>query len=80
MVYAQLRIRPGKWDVQTSLEFWDTNGTPNLDQTTRSSDSQQNKGNWRIVNFSVPADHGVKVMKSEKEDKYLNLARELKKL
>ena len=29
--------------------------------------------------FVVPADHRVKVKESEKEDKYLDLARELKK-
>ena len=34
----------------------------------------------RIVNFAVPADHGVKLKESEKRDKYLDLARELKKL
>ena len=33
-----------------------------------------------IVNFGVPADHRVKLKKSEKKDKYLDLARELKKL
>ena len=26
MVYAQPRIRPGKWDAQTSQEFKNTNG------------------------------------------------------
>ena len=34
----------------------------------------------RIVDFAVPADHGMKLKKSEKRDKYLDLARELKKL
>ena len=35
---------------------------------------------WRIVDFAVPADHSGKIKESEKWDKYLNLARELKKL
>ena len=29
--YAQPRISPGEWDAQTSLGFWDTNRSPNLD-------------------------------------------------
>ena len=31
------------------------------------------------MNFAVPADHRVKLKESEKKDKYLDLARELKK-
>ena len=38
-----------------------------------------NNNNKRIVNFEVPADHRVKLKESEKNDKYLDLARELKK-
>ena len=29
--------------------------------------------------FAVPADHRVKIKESEKKDKYLNIAREIKK-
>ena len=32
------------------------------------------------MNFTVPADHRVKLKENEKKDKYLDLARELKKL
>ena len=32
------------------------------------------------MDFAVPADHRVKLKESEKSDKYLDLARELKKL
>ena len=32
------------------------------------------------MDFSVPANHGVKLNESEKRDKYLDLAKELKKL
>ena len=35
---------------------------------------------WKIVDFAVPADHRKKLKESEKKDKYLELARELKKL
>ena len=34
----------------------------------------------KIVNFAVPADHRIKLKEREKKDKYLDLARELKKL
>ena len=33
-----------------------------------------------MVDFAVPADHRIKLKESEKKDKYLVLARELKKL
>ena len=32
-----------------------------------------------MVDFAVPDDHGVKLKENEKKDKYLDLARELKK-
>ena len=38
------------------------------------------KRTCKIVNFAVPADHRIKLKECEKKDKYLNLARELKKL
>ena len=34
----------------------------------------------RIVDFAVPADHRINLKEREKKDKYLDLARELKKL
>ena len=34
---------------------------------------------WKNVNFAVPADHRINLKESEKRDKYLDLARELKK-
>ena len=30
-------------EMQTSLGFWDTNGSPNLGQMTRPADNQQKK-------------------------------------
>ena len=84
MVYAQARIRPGEWDKQTPQGFWDTNGLPNLGQTTRPCKNQQQqqkkkKRICRIMDFPISADHRIKVKGSEKKDKKLNLARELKK-
>ena len=46
---------------------------------TRSSDSQQKKKEKKRVNFVVTADYREKLKESEKRDKYLDLARELKK-
>ena len=38
------------------------------------------KENFQIVDFTVLADHRIKLKENEKIDKYLDLARELKKL
>ena len=38
------------------------------------------KRTCKIVDFAVPADHRIKLKESEKKDKYLDFARELKKL
>ena len=69
MIYAQLRIRPGKGDAQTSLGFRNTNGSPNFGRTTRPSYNQQKekKKTSRVVNFAVPADHRIKLKEKRKE-------------
>ena len=41
---------------------------------------KKKKRTCRIVNFAVPADHRIKLKESEMKNKYLDLARELKKL
>ena len=38
------------------------------------------KRTCKIVDLAVPADHGIKLKECEKKDKYLDLARKLKKL
>ena len=79
MAYAQARIRPRKCDAQNVFGFRDKNRLPNLGQTTRPGDSQQ-KGEpaelW-ILLFRLTIGSGVK--ESEKKDKYLDFAREVKK-
>ena len=42
MAYAQPNICPGEWDARTPLGFWDTNGSPNLGQTTRPCNNKTN--------------------------------------
>ena len=51
-----------------------------LGPTNRPSDSQQQKRTGQIVDFAVSVDHRVKLKESDKKDKYLDLAGELKKL
>ena len=49
-------------------------------KTNKQKTKQNNKQTCRIVDFAVPADQKIKLKESEKKDKYLELARELKKL
>ena len=46
----------------------------------RHKNNLQKKKICKIVDFAVPTDHRIKLKKYEKKDKYLDLARELKKL
>ena len=63
------------------MELWHTHGSPNLGQKTRPYNYQQKKKRiCKIVDFAAPADHGIKMKECETKDKYLDLARELKKL
>ena len=63
------------------MGLWNTNGSPNPGQKTRPHNNQQQKKRiCKIVDFAVPADHRINLKGSEKKDKYLDLARELKKL
>ena len=76
---------------ETHKLFWDfknANGAPNLSQMTRPSDShprlkkqkKQKTKKENLPNFAVPVGHIVKIEESEKRDKYLDLAQELKKI
>ena len=79
MLYAQPNTYPWKWHTQTPMGLWHTNGSPNPGQKTRPYNNKRKKEICKIVNFAVPADHGVKLKECEMRDKYLDLARELKK-
>ena len=55
-------------------------GSPNLSQKNRPYNNEQKKKRiCKIVHFAIPADHRIKLKECEKKDKYLDLARELKK-
>ena len=41
---------------------------------------KKKKKTCHVVNFAVPMDHRVNIKEEKKEDKYLDLARELRKL
>ena len=57
-----------------------THGSPNLGQKTRHYNNKQKKKIiCKIVDFAVLAEHRIKLKECEKKDKYLDLARELKK-
>ena len=83
MVYAQSKIYPRKWDAQTPLGFCDINGFSNLGQTTRLRDGQKKKKNGEnpLNNELCCSDWPQsKTEGKRKRDKYLELARELKKV
>ena len=63
------------------MVLWHTDWSPNLGQKTRPNNNLQKKTRIsKIVDFTVPADHRMKLKEYEKKDKCLDLARELKKL
>ena len=63
------------------MELWNKHGLPHFCRKTRPNNNQLQKNRTcKIVDFAVPADHRIKLKECEKKDKYLDLARELKKL
>ena len=62
------------------MGLWQSYRSPNLGQKTRPYNNLKKKRISKTVDFAVPADHRIKLKKWEKKDKYLDLARELKKL
>ena len=67
-------------DTHKLLWDFETQTSPNLGQKTRPYNNQHKKRIYKIVDLAVPADHRINPKESEKKDKYLDLARELKKL
>ena len=68
MACAQPGIPHRKGDAQTSLGFGGTDGSHNLGQATRPSDSQ--KRTCQIFDFTVLVDLREKLKEIEKRDKY----------
>ena len=82
MVDAQPSTCPVEWHTYIPMGLWHTNGSPNLDQKTRSYNNRpkkKQKKNCNIDDFIVPAEHRIKLKELEKRDKYLDLCWVLKK-
>ena len=73
VVYVQPRIYPRKWDAQSTLGIWDTNGSSNPSQMITPGDSQQQqkkkkekkKRTCRIADFDILVDFRVKIKEKE---------------
>ena len=80
VVYAQPTIRHGERETQTSLGFLDTNGYPNLGQTTSPSDRKKRKKKKENVSNSglCRTSRPPSKIKRKLRDKYQDLAREIK--
>ena len=61
------------------LEIYCRDKHQKLGKKTRPYNNEEKKKTCKFVDFAVPADHRIKLEESEKRDKYLDLARELKK-
>ena len=56
-----------KWDTQTPLRFWDTNGSPNFDQTTKPHNNQHKRENLQNCGLSCPNRPQSKIERKQKE-------------
>ena len=63
------------WDFNIQADHIIPTRRPDLIIITK----KKKKITCKIVDFAVPADHRIKLRECEKKDKYLDLARELKK-
>ena len=64
------------WDFDIQTDLLISARRPDL----KIIDKKKKKKISQIVDFAIPADHRIKPKECEKRDKYLDLARELKKL
>ena len=79
-VYAQPRTYPGKHDTQTNWDFEIKMDHLILARWPDLVIVNKKKRTFWIIDFAVPTDYRVNLKESEKKDKYLKLAKELKKL
>ena len=87
-IMQEIRIQPYSQMVSTQTRLCPRNETYRIlsdfeIQTDKSIPARRSINKkmrtCKIVDFAVPADHRIKLKECEKKDKYLNLARELKK-
>ena len=62
------------------MGLWRRDGPPNLGQESKPYNNQQKKENLENCRLCCPANHRIKLKECEKKDKYLDLAKELKKM
>ena len=80
MVYAQHSSCLGEWHTQTPMDFDIQTDHLLLVRRPDLIVINKKKRTCKIVDFAIPADHRIKLKESEKKNKYLDLAREMKKL
>ena len=68
------------WDFNIHTDHLISARPPDLIIFDKKKKKKKEKKTCKIVDFAVPADHRIKLKECEKKDKYLDLARELKKL
>ena len=67
------------WDFDIHTDHLISARRPGL-IINNNNNKKKKKRSCKIVDFPVPADHRIKLKECEKKGKYLDLARELKKL
>ena len=68
------------WDFNIQTDHLIPTRRPDLIISNNNNNNNKKKRICKIVDFAVPADHRINLKEDEKKDKYLDLARELKKL
>ena len=61
-------------NAQNSLGFRDTKWSLNTKQKINLMIINKKNRSCRVVDFAVPADHGIKIQESKKRDMYSDLA------
>ena len=82
MVYAQLLENDSHqllWDFNLQTDHLIPARRPDLLIINKKKKKEKKKRICKTVDFAVPADHRINLKESEKKDKYLDLAREIKK-
>ena len=71
------------WDFEIQTNHLNSARRPDfviVNKKKKKKKKKKEKRICRIVDFTVPADHRIKLKEREKKDKYLNLANKLKNL
>ena len=69
-----------RWDIDIETDHLISARRPDLIIINKKKKKRKKKRNCNCVDFVVPADYRIKLRECEKNDKYLDLAREVKKI